>query len=190
MSEEVKKYCRNFVIVQLLLLLCAGPTAFGAEAVSAASNKRVLTIAQQQLQEHVTFTCRELPIDTVLMQLAEQADVDIIKSPKVKGNVTVKITDVPLDEALNNILAAHGWTYVASENIVRVMPLGERKLEKEQEIAEPYIWKITYADVATVASALKDFVSKNGKITSNKGTNHIIVRDTPSTIKAIASSLR
>jgi type II secretory pathway component GspD/PulD (secretin) len=155
------------------------------EAASEEGHQGVLTTAQQQLKERVTFTCRELPIDTVLMQLAEQADVDIIKSPKVTGNVTVKVTDVPLDEALNNILAAHGWTYVASENMIRVMPLGERKKEKEQEIIEPYIWQITYADVADVAAALKDFVSKDGKITSNKGTNHIIVSDTPSTIKAI-----
>ncbi len=185
MSKVDKKYCRNFVIVQLLLLLCAGPIGFGVEAASVASDKGVLTTAQQRLKERVTFTCRQLPIDTVLMQLAEQADVDIIKSPKVTGNVTVKITDVPLDEALNNILAAHGWTYVPSENMIRVMPLDERKLEKEQEIIEPHIWQITYADVADVAAALKNFVSKDGKIASNKGTNHIIVRDTPSTIKAI-----
>ncbi len=183
MSE--KKYCRNFVIVQLLLLLCVGPIAFGMEVVSVASDQEVLTTAQQRLQERVTFTCRELPIDTVLMQLAEQANVDIIKSPKVTGNVTVKITDVPLDEALKNILAAHGWTYVASENMIRVMPLDERKKEAEQQIIEPHIWQITYADVADVAAALKNFVSKDGKIASNKGTNHIIVSDTPSTIKAI-----
>ncbi|MHC5059507.1 MAG: secretin N-terminal domain-containing protein [Planctomycetota bacterium] len=185
MSKVIKKHNLKHFIVPLLMLLCAGPTAFGIEVSSLSGEQGVLTIAQKQLKERVSFTCRNLPIDTVLMQLAEQAKVDIIKSPKVTGNVTVKVTDVPLDEALENILAAHGWTYSATENMVRVMPLGDRKIEKEQEIIEPYIWEITYAKAEDVVAALKDFVSDKGKIAFNKGTNHIIVTDTPSKIRAI-----
>lgn len=59
------------------------------------------------------------------MNLAEQAKIDIVKSPKVTGNVTVKVTDVPLEEALSNILAAHDYTYIATESMIRVVPLSE-----------------------------------------------------------------
>jgi len=183
MSEACKEYYRNCVTVLLIVLLSVAPIAFGVEPSLGVGDQRVLTTAQQQLQERVTFTCRELPIDTVLMQLAEQAKVDIIKSPKVKGNVTVKITDVPLDEALNNILAAHGWTYIASENMIRVMPLSEVDVIKDKLATS--IYHITYANVADVAGALKSYVSAKGKIAFNKGTNHIIVTDTDRKIKAI-----
>ena len=183
MSEAGKGYFHNCVISSLLIVLCVGPIAFGADTVPLAGDQRVLTTAQQQLRETVTFTCRELPIDTVLMQLAEQAKVDIIKSPKVKGNVTVKITDVPLDEALNNILAAHSWTYVASENMIRVMPLAEVDIAKDKLATS--IYQITYANVEDVAKALRNYLSAKGKIAFNKGTNHIIVTDTEQKTKAV-----
>lgn len=183
MSEAGKRYFHNFAIAGVLIVLFVVPIAFGVGEGAGVGDQRVLTAAQQRLQERVTFTCRNLSIDTVLMQLADQAKVDIIKSPKVKGNVTVKITDVPLDEALNNILAAHGWTYVASENMIRVMPLEEVDIAKEKLATS--IYHITYANVADVAGALKNFISDKGKLAFNKGTNHIIVTDTEQKIKAI-----
>jgi type IV pilus assembly protein PilQ len=185
MSKVNKSFYRDCVAALLIILLFVSPIAFGAEPASGGDEQRILTTAEQQLQERVTFTCRNLPIDTVLMQLADQAKVDIIKSPKVQGNVTVKVTDVPLDEALNNILAAHNWTYIASENMIRVMPFDERKTQQEQEIVEPYIRQITYADVKEVALAVKGFISSKGKVAYDKGTSHIMVSDRPSRIKAI-----
>jgi len=177
MIKSSKGCYRNFVTVLVVFLLTVGPTVFGAE------DQRVLTSAQKQLQEKVTFTCRDLPVDTVLMQLAEQAKVDIIKSPKVKGNITVKVTDVPLEEALNNILAAHGWTYVATENMIRVVPLTE--IGAVEDKLATSIYQITYANVEDVAKALNSYISEKGKIAFNKGTNHIIVTDMEQKIKAI-----
>jgi type IV pilus assembly protein PilQ len=183
MSKINKSFYRDCVAALLIILLFVSPIAFGVEPASSWVEQRVLTTTEQQLQERVTFTCRNLPIDTVLMQLADQAQVDIIKSPKVQGNVTVKITDVPLDEALNNILAAHNWTYIASENMIRVMPLADVVVVSKKFITS--IYKITYADVKEVADALKDFVSSKGKIAYDKGTSHIIITDTESNIKAM-----
>jgi len=183
MNEPVKeRYC-IWIFTCVLIILCVVQIASAAEVASSPDDQRVLTSAQQRLKERVSFTCRELPVDTVLMQLAEQADVDIIKSPKVKGNVTVKVTDVPLEEALTNILAANGWTYVASENIIRVMPLTEVDVTKEKLTTS--IYQITYANVEDVAKALRSYISDKGKIAFNKGTNHIIITDTDRKIKSI-----
>jgi type II secretory pathway component GspD/PulD (secretin) len=183
MSEPGKERYYNCAVAGVLIMLFAGPIVLGVDAISLPPDQRVLTSAQQQLKERVSFTCRDLPIDTVLMQLADQAGVDIIKSPGVKGNITVKITDVPLDEALNNILAAHGWTYVASENIIRVMKLADVDTAKEKLATS--IYQITYANVEDVAKALKDYISSKGNIAFNKGTNHIIITDSDQKIKSI-----
>jgi len=183
MSKVNKSLNRDCVTALLIILLSVSPIASGAEPASAPGEQKILTAAQKRLQERVTFTCRNLPIDTVLMQLAEQADIDIIKSPNVRGDVTVKITDVPLDEALNNILAAHKWTYIASENIIRVMPLAEVSVVSGKLLTN--IYHITYADVEQVAKALKEFVSAQGKIAINKGTNHIIITDIETKIEAV-----
>jgi type IV pilus assembly protein PilQ len=117
------------------------------------------------------------------MELAEQAKIDIVKSPKVTGNVTVKVTDVPLEEALSNILAAHDYTYIATESMIRVVPLSEIVAAREPLVTR--IYRITYADANDVATALHNFMSPQGKVALNKGTSHVIVTDTESRIKGI-----
>jgi type IV pilus assembly protein PilQ len=143
----------------------------------------VLTTLEQRMQERITIDASDLPIDTVIRQLAEQADVDLIKSPQVIGNVTATLTDVPLEEALKNILRAHGFDYVTDKNMIRIVPVGDI-IEAEERLVSK-IYRITYADVAGVEKALGKFVSKRGTVSLNKGTSHIIVTDTESNIKAI-----
>jgi len=90
---------------------------------------------------------------------------------------------VPLEEALTNILAAHDYTYVATDNMIRVVPIAEITLAKEELISKVY--RITYADANEVAASLRNFVSEKGKVAVNRGTNHIVVTDTEQKIKAV-----
>ncbi|MHC4337035.1 MAG: secretin N-terminal domain-containing protein, partial [Planctomycetota bacterium] len=99
------------------------------------------------------------------------------------GNVTVKVTNVPLEEALTNILAAHDYTYVATESMIRVIPLPEVSVLREQLITR--IYQVTYADANELAVALRGFVSERGKVALNKGTSHIMVTDIENKIKGI-----
>ena len=183
MSKTPKKVCRDGAATFLAILLSIVLSTIGASQVRAESDDGVLRTARQRLQTRITYSCVSLPIDTVLMDLAEQAKIDIVKSPKVTGNVTVKVTNVPLEEALTNILAVHDYAYIATESMIRVMPIPEMVAEEGQFVTR--IYQITYADAEEVAQALEDFVSKKGKVGLNKGTSHIIVTDTESKIKAI-----
>ena len=145
--------------------------------------KEVLTTLEQRMQEKISIDVSDLPIDMVIRQLAEQADVDLIKSPKVIGNVTATLTDVPLKEALKNILRAHGFDYITDKNMIRIVPVADI-IEAEERLTSK-IYRITYADVTEVEKALQKFVSKRGTVSLNKGTSHVIVTDTESNIKAI-----
>lgn len=117
------------------------------------------------------------------MDIADLAKIDIIKSPKVTGNITIKVTDIPLEEAMGNILAAHDYTYIATESMIRVVPLSELAVAREPLVTKVY--KITYADANDIATALRDFISPQGRIAINKGTSHVIVTDTEGRIKGI-----
>ncbi|MHC4743727.1 MAG: tetratricopeptide repeat protein, partial [Planctomycetota bacterium] len=117
------------------------------------------------------------------MDLADQTGVDIVKSPQVEGPVTAKVTDVPLSEALTNILAAHGFTYVATDNMIRVTPLPEFAVAGDQLVSKVY--QITYADANEVAGSLARFVSEKGSVAVNRGTSHIAVTDTESKMRAV-----
>jgi len=167
----------------LILLLTFTHLSAGAEPNSATLERQVSITAQQRLRTPITYSCINSPIETVLMDLAEQAKIDIVKSPKVTGNVTVKLTGVPLEEALTNILAAYDYTYIATESMIRVVPLPEITVAIEQPITR--IYQITYADANEVAEALRTFVSRQGKVALNRGTSHIMVTDIESKIKGI-----
>ena len=150
-----------------------------------AGGVRVLSPMQQRMQQVISVDFRQTPIDDVLRILAQQADVDIITSPKVEGTVTATLTDVPMGEALNNILQAHGYGYVTTDNMIRIMPVEEIVDIREKVVSE--VFTITYADVKEVEAALKKFISDQGYISSNPGTSNIIVSDVESKVKAVAS---
>jgi len=146
-----------------------------------------LTDLERRMQKRIFIDVNELSIDTVIRQLAEQADIDIIKSPKVVGNVTVTLTDVPLEEALSSILAVHDCTYVLTENVMRIITSEEMVAKAEPILTKTY--EIVYADAAEVVAALDKFKSPRGSVSSIKGTSHIIVTDTESKIREISALL-
>ena len=176
MDKPMLKHLPHCTFAFLTFILAVCPLVLSAEQASAQT-------AQDGLKTKITYSCVDTPIENVLMELADQAGIDIIKSPKVTGVVTVKVTGVPLEEALTNILAAHDYTFVATENMIRVIPVPEAALLTEQFVTR--IYQITYADANQVATALAGFVSERGKVALNKGTSHIIVTDTESKIKAV-----
>jgi type IV pilus assembly protein PilQ len=155
----------------------------GADKGDARQGKEVLSQIESKLQTRVSVDFAETPIEEVIRSLAEQANIDVVKSPEVVGNVTAKLTDVPLREALDNILAANGYGYIASENMIRIAPASQLAAAPEKYVSK--IYRITYADVIEVEKALKKFISESGSLSSNPGTSNIIVTDTESKIKAI-----
>jgi len=178
MNKVSKKFGRVTALVFLVVSLSIPPVAVGAGE----GPISVLTKAQAALRTKITRVWVDESIDKVLMDLAEQADVDIVKSPKVTGMVDAKVTAVPLAEVLTNILAAHDYTYVATDDMIRVVPVSEITLAKDALVSKVY--RITYADVSEVAKSLEKFVDKGG-VAFNKGTSHIVVTDTQRQIKAV-----
>ncbi|MEE9370640.1 MAG: secretin N-terminal domain-containing protein, partial [Sedimentisphaerales bacterium] len=147
--------------------------------------KKLLTDLEQRMMKKVFIDVNELPIDMVIRQLAEQADVNLIKSPKVTGNVTVTLRDVSLEEALRCILDMHGCDYVVGKNIIRI--LSREEMPELYERLETRTFEIKYADITEVVKALKEIVSKppDGMVASVQGTSIVIVTDVESKIKNI-----
>ncbi len=181
----------KYLIPFVFLMLCA--CAIAVEPQPQVELTASVPSLDEQMQTKVSVDFRNTPIEDVIKIMAAQAGVDMVKSPSVEGNVTATLTNVPLDEALDNILAAHKYGYVRSKNMIRIAPLEEleqaaEKLEKDAEKPEPLvnkIYRITYADIAEVELALEKFISNRGSLSANFGTSNIIVTDTESKIKAI-----
>ncbi|MHC4536874.1 MAG: hypothetical protein ACYS6K_23245 [Planctomycetota bacterium] len=185
---------RSFIITNRklkLIMVIAGMCFSCAIAVAQAGNEEPeentdLTDLKQRMQTRISIDAN-LPIDVMVRQLADKADMDVIFSPLVTGNVSVTLTDVPLEEALNNILVVHNCTYVLSENVMRVITSEEMIAKAEPILTKTF--EIVYADTAEVVTALDKFKSPQGSVSSIKGTSHIIVTETESKIMEITALL-
>jgi type IV pilus assembly protein PilQ len=184
MRACVKKYwvLKFLTLVTIVCIIC--PAAIAGDA-NDANKPPERAPFEQRMQKRVSLDFRNTPIEDVIRLMAEQADVDVIISPAVTGAVTVTLRDVPLEEALNQILAAHAYSYVMSENMIRVITAAE-KTEKP-ELLQTKTYEIVYADVKEVVKALDKFKSKQGTVSSIEGTSHIIVTDTESKIREITT---
>jgi type IV pilus assembly protein PilQ len=180
---------RTFGILAICTLFLIGWAIAVAEEAepnaSAEGQVEVRTTLEQRMQKKISVDFRDTPIEDVVRIMAEQANVDVVKSPKVTGSVTAKLTNVPLEEALRNILRAHGYDYVASRNMIRIAPSAE--LTEEAEKLTDKIYRIKYADVKEVEKAIQKCLSQRGSVSSNPGTSNIIVTDTESRIKSIGT---
>jgi type IV pilus assembly protein PilQ len=172
----------------ILWLVCLAAVGYGGSVEKESQQSvtaELLTPVQQRMQQEISVDFRETAIEDVLRMLAKQADVDIIKSPKVTGTVTATLTDVPLAEALENILSSQGYAYIATANMIRIVPKDEILETREKMISRVY--RVTYANTKELEAALKKFISQDGSISANPGTGNIIVTDIESKVNAINS---
>ena len=143
-----------------------------------------LSELDMKMQKKVSIEVSESPIEVVIRQLTDQVNVDFIISPKVTGNVTVTLTDVSVEEALQSILDVHGYAYMKGKKVVRILSRDEIPEIEQRLVTETF--EIIYADVEEVVNALKELVSAKGKVSFIKGTSYLIVTDTEPIVREIA----
>jgi type IV pilus assembly protein PilQ len=173
------------MLLALLLILVFSTVSIAQDAGKTAEEGKTLSAVDQKMQKRISVDFRDTPIDDVITTIGKQVDLDIVKGPDVTGNVTATLTDIPLQEALEQILSAYGAGFVASENMIRIVPASQLTEETEKLVSKVY--RIVYADVTEVEKSLTKIISKRGSISSNPGTSNIMVTDTESKIAAIDS---
>lgn len=183
MRTSVRKHGALEILMVFVLVVLGCTITFAENGGEDSGEKEVLTTLEQRMQQRIDVIFREAEITDVIRSIADMADVDIVISPRVEGLMTCTLTQVPLEEALSNILAAHGYDYVVDKNVIRVAPTSEITQVAEKLVSR--IYRITYANIEEVEKALNKFKSQRGTVSSNPGTSNIIVTDTESKIKAI-----
>jgi len=132
---------------------------------------------------------KDADIHNILRLLSDVGNVNVVTSDKVKGRVTIRMKNVPWDQALDVILRAKDLGQVREGNLIRVAPAVDLEKEREAEIArqkqlmllkplETRLIPISYATASKVLTKLKYAMSPRGKLTFDERTNMIIARDT------------
>jgi len=131
--------------------------------------------------QKVTFKYKDIDIRNALQLIAEMSDFNIILSDKVTGSLTMRLVDVPWDQALDVILSANGLGKEQNGNVVRIAPLDELKDDADarkqaqqsaEEVAQldTEFIQLGYASVNDVSSILKGGSLKGQASTTSSTT--------------------
>jgi len=131
--------------------------------------------------KRLSLNFQDIPVRSVLQILADFTNLNIVASDAVKGNVTLRLNDVPWDQAMDLILKSKGLAMRQEGNIVRVGPAAQiNKQEKEElealavkeELAplRTEIIQINYATAAEMQALLTGVVDKVSEDKTGAGT--------------------
>lgn len=143
--------------------------------------------------EKLSLNFQNIDIRSVLQVIADFTGLNIITSDTVTGNLTLRLKDVPWDQALDIIMQSKGLTQRKTGNVVLIAPLDEvtakekLQLEANQQIddLEPLrteVFTLKYMKAESFKTILTDenqkILSKRGSAVMDPRTNTMFVQDT------------
>ncbi|HEU0277312.1 MAG TPA: type IV pilus secretin PilQ [Rhodanobacteraceae bacterium] len=162
----------------------------------------------------VTFNFQDIPVRSVLQLLADVSNLNIVASDSVQGNVTLRLVNVPWDQALDVILRAKSLAKRQNGNVIWIAPQTEiakyeenvaearQKQLNSAELVTDYI-PINYGNAQQIANLLtsgarsgntggsgsasseRGFLSPRGSVSFDERTNTLLVNDTPEKVQEI-----
>jgi len=184
-----------------------------ATAISAASE--VVEFYEEKKYEgaRVTFNFQDIPVRSVLQLIADVSDLNIVVADNVGGNLTLRLTNVPWDQALDIVLDARNLDMRENGNVIWIAPTADIAAREQQLLQamqdrrelEPLataLIKVSYATAEDLQSLIDQsrqnndggsdggLLSDRGSIAIDERTNTLMVTDTPDRIEAIQKLVR
>lgn len=167
----------------------------------------------------VTFNFQDVPVRTVLQLIAEESGLNVVAADTVQGNVTLRLINVPWDQAMDIVLRAKQLDKRREGNVIWVAPQKEIAefekaladariaLEDREPLVTEYI-PINYGNAQDIADLLTEgaknsggggstsgaqmtrgFLSPRGSVTADTRTNTLLIIDIPRKIDEIRTLL-
>ena len=149
----------------------------------------------------ISLDLQDADLINVLRLFADVANLNIIIAPDVKGRVTVRMVNVPWDQAMDIILKMNGLGSVLEDNILRVASVAALTKQAEEESrakeakkkAEDLVTRmvaINYSTAATISPTLKKSLSARGEIVVDDRTNTLIITDIARNVNDILALIK
>ena len=156
--------------------------------------------AQAYAGKKVSLDFQDIEVRRVLQLLADFTDINMVTADSVQGNITLRLKDVPWDQALDIILKTKNLDKRRSGNVIWIAPVTELIKSEEDEakaiaqsvklaaIQTEYI-KLSYAKATDILKILEDsrdvkgaesksLLSARGSVVADGRTNTLIINDT------------
>lgn len=149
---------------------------------------------KEYVGQHVSLDYKDADIGNILRLFAEISNLNIITTEDVKGTVTIKLNDVPWDQAMDIVLEAKSLGMTKIGNVIRIAPAAKLKQEEDADLARKKamakledlvveIVPINYANATDMSGKIKDILSERGSVTVDTRTNVLIVKDIDKRVK-------
>jgi type IV pilus assembly protein PilQ len=161
----------------------------------------------------VTFNFQDIPVRSVLQLIADMSGQNLVASDSVGGSITLRLVNVPWDQALDVVLRAKGLDKRRNGNVVWIAPQQELasyeqnvaearlKAEDNAELVTDYV-PISYGKAADIAKLLtsgsqgggggggaaggsRGFLSARGSVSFDERTNTLLLNDNPDKIRQL-----
>lgn len=154
------------------------------------------------------YTGRKLSLDfkdadikNILRLIAEVSNLNIIAGDDVTGKLTMRLVDVPWDQALDVILQARSLGMTRVGNVIRVAPLDTLKREVQTELEakrakerlEDLVTElipVNYATAKDIIPQTKGVLSDRGDVRADERTNTLIIKDIPRNIAGVKNLVK
>jgi len=177
---------------------------------------RAATVAKKGEEEKKTveegsekaYTGRKLSLDfkdadikNILRLIAEVSNLNMIAGDDVSGKITMRLVDVPWDQALEIILQSRNLGMTRVGNVVRIAPLdtlkkeiqGELEAKRSRERLEDLVLElipVNYATGKEILPQVKSVLSDRGDVKIDERTNTLIVKDIARSIPGVKSLVK
>ena len=147
--------------------------------------------------ERLSLNFQDIEVRSVLQLLADFTGLNLVVSDSVVGNLTLRLKNVPWDQAMDIILKTKGLGQRKAGNVILIAPTDEiaarekLELEARQQVEElerlrTEFIKVNYAKAADMANLLKQvdnaILSPRGSVSVDERTNTLLVKDTNSSL--------
>ena len=154
--------------------------------------------------ERLSLNFQDIEVRSVLQLLADFTGLNLVVSDSVEGNLTLRLKNVPWDQAMDIILKTKGLDKRQAGNVILIAPTDEiaarekleleaRKQVEELERLRTEFIKVNYAKAADIADLLKlednAILSPRGSVSVDERTNTLLVKDTNSSLSSVRSLL-
>lgn len=143
--------------------------------------------------EKLSLNFQDIDVRSVLQLIADFTDLNLVASDTVQGNITLRLQNVPWDQALDLVLQTQGLDKRKIGNVLLVAPADEiaarerQEMEVQKQIAElaplrRELIQVNYAKASQIAALFQSVTSGNGdqrgSVTVDDRTNSIIAYQT------------
>lgn len=149
----------------------------------------------QSNEDQVHLVTRDAPLSTVLSMIAQQQGLNFVTGEDVNQRVNVTLNNVKLNDALDAILAVHGYTWARNNNIVTISSMNsDRKTSPSVQGRMVRVFTLNYVLASDVEKVVKGLMSPLGQTFTNQtkkmeqrnAHEQLIVEDMPPYLDRIA----